>query len=121
MSVIMMLRLNADPDALERYAQENPEQSSTRDHRGREEQGRDPPLFFAVDGDEVIAIDEWPDEESFQGFFEGQQDIPKVMQAAGAQGEPEVEFYRGCSRRATSSRRPQRSRPASPRGRGAAP
>ena len=86
----MMLRLNADADALERYAQENPEvlNGIIEDAKSRGAIHH----VFAVDGDDVLAIDEWPDEGSFQCFFESQQDIPKVMEAAGAQGEPEVKF-----------------------------
>jgi quinol monooxygenase YgiN len=92
MSVIMMLRLKADPDALERYAQENSELL-----KGIAEDGRSQGAIhhvFAADGDELVVIDEWPDEASFQGFFEGQQDIPKVMEGAGAQGEPDIRFLR---------------------------
>jgi hypothetical protein len=39
-------------------------------------------------------IDEWPDAESFQKFFAGQADIPKVMAAGGIQGQPEITVMR---------------------------
>ena len=39
-------------------------------------------------------IDEWPDAESFQQFFESQPEIPGIMQEAGAQGAPQITFYR---------------------------
>jgi quinol monooxygenase YgiN len=49
---------------------------------------------FAADPDgRWTAIDEWPDEESFQRFFAGQQDIPKLVAAFGA-GEPTVAVHR---------------------------
>jgi quinol monooxygenase YgiN len=91
-SVIMMLRVKADADALERFAQENPEllQGIVADGKSKGAVHH----VFAADGDEVVVIDEWPDEASFQGFFDGQQDIPKVMEAANAQGEPDVKFLR---------------------------
>ncbi len=92
MSVIMMLRLKADPDALERYAQENSDLVKSIAEDGRSKGGVH--HLFAADGDEVVVIDEWPDEASFQAFFEGQQDIPKVMEGAGAQGEPQITFLR---------------------------
>ena len=92
MSVIMMLRLKADPDALEGYAQGNAELV-----KGIAEDARSKGAIhhlFAADGADVVVIDEWPDEASFQAFFESQQDIPKVMEGAGAQGEPQVSFMR---------------------------
>jgi hypothetical protein len=90
MSVIMMLRVKADAGAFERYAQENPDVLSgiIEDAKSRGAIHH----VFAADGDDVLAIDEWPDEASFQGFFESQQDIPKVMEGVGAQGEPDVKF-----------------------------
>jgi hypothetical protein len=93
MSVIVRLRLKADPAALERYAQENPDvlQGIVEDGKSK---GAIHHLFAADGDDTVVVIDEWPDEASFQGFFEGQQDIPKVMEAASAQGEPDIKFLR---------------------------
>ena len=91
MSVIMMLRVPGDPDALEQYAQENSEQLKriTEDSRSK---GAIHHAFFGADG-EIVVIDEWPDEESFQSFFDGQDEIPQIMQAI-AKGEPKVEFLR---------------------------
>jgi hypothetical protein len=39
-------------------------------------------------------IDEWPDAESFQRFFDSQPDIPRVMQEGGVRGAPQISFYR---------------------------
>lgn len=49
--------------------------------------------FAAGDG-EIIVIDEWPDAESFQRFFQNQPEIPRLMQEGGAQGAPEIAIYR---------------------------
>jgi hypothetical protein len=92
MSVIMMLRVQADVDAFERYAAENSETLERVSADGREK-GAIHQFFAAGDG-ELVVIDEWPDEASFQGFFEGQTEIPGIMQAAGATGEPQVTFFR---------------------------
>lgn len=37
----------------------------------------------------VIIVDEWPDAESFQQFFEANSTIPSLMQEAGVEGPPE--------------------------------
>ena len=42
-----------------------------------------------------MAVDEWPDEESFQAFSdEAQPDIGPVMQATGVTSPPTVTFWR---------------------------
>jgi hypothetical protein len=92
LSVVMMLRVKGDPDALERYAQENGEQLQRIAEDGKSK-GALHHVFAGGDG-EIIVLDQWPDEASFQSFFDGQDEIPQVMQGAGAEGEPEVSFFR---------------------------
>ncbi len=92
MSVMMVLRVKADVEAFERYAAENAEQLNRISGEGRSA-GAIHHLFSATD-DEIVVIDEWPDEGSFQGFFDSQAEIPEVMAAAGAQGAPDISFYR---------------------------
>jgi hypothetical protein len=42
-----------------------------------------------------MAIDEWPDAESFQAFMqEAQADIGPIMEAAGVTSEPSVGVWR---------------------------
>ncbi len=92
MSVMVMLRVKADVEAFERYAAENGEQLTRIAGEGRDA-GAIHHLFSATD-DELIVIDEWPDEASFQGFFAAQTEVPEVMAAGGAQGEPQISFSR---------------------------
>jgi hypothetical protein len=49
---------------------------------------------FAGGDNEVLVIDEWPDEQSFQEFFANQPEIADVMREGGAQGPPQISFYR---------------------------
>jgi hypothetical protein len=49
---------------------------------------------FAGGEDEILVIDEWPDETAFQNFFASQPDIPDIIRDAGARGEPKISFYR---------------------------
>jgi heme-degrading monooxygenase HmoA len=47
--------------------------------------------FYATDK-EVLVVDEWPDEASFQKFFESSPEIKEMMERAGA-GQPSIEFW----------------------------
>jgi hypothetical protein len=50
--------------------------------------------WYGGDG-EYMAVDEWPDAQSFQTFFEeAQPDIGPVMQEAGVSSQPTVTFWR---------------------------
>ncbi|MEU4163618.1 hypothetical protein [Actinoplanes sp. NPDC026670] len=92
MSVMMILKLKADPDALERFANANPELMARVEKAGRE-LGNVRHSFAAGDG-EVVVVDEWPDEAAFHTFFASQPDVGQIMHAAGAEGTPEITFYR---------------------------
>lgn len=50
---------------------------------------------FVVDADDgnTLVIDEWPDFETFRQFYAGQEDIPKIIAAAGVTTEPQVTAY----------------------------
>ena len=41
---------------------------------------------------QVVIIDEWPDAEAFQRFFDGQPMIAELMQEGGVQGPPTFEI-----------------------------
>jgi len=92
MSVFMVMRVKGDPRQLEEYAKND---GGTM--RAIADESRVAGAMrhaFAGGTGEILVIDEWPDEESFHTFFANQPDIPGVMQAAGAQGVPEISFYR---------------------------
>jgi len=51
--------------------------------------------FYGSDDGQIMVIDEWPDEQSFQTFFQEQQEpIGSMMQEAGVTSEPQVRFWR---------------------------
>jgi hypothetical protein len=94
MSVIMTMRLSADPKRLEEYAEGNADHLQGIADRAKEH-GVIAHRFYGSDDGQVLVIDEWPDAESFQSFFEAaRSEIEPVMQEAGATGEPEVTFWR---------------------------
>ena len=92
MSVFMIMRVAGDPDGFEQYASANAEMMQRIAAAGQAA-GATRHAFAAGDG-EFLVIDEWPDPESFQRFFDSQPEIPRLMQEAGAQGAPEISFYR---------------------------
>jgi hypothetical protein len=92
MSVFMILRVQGDPNTLERYASDNAQMMGRIADAGKAA-GATRHAFAGGDG-EILVIDEWPDESSFQRFFESQPEIPRLMQEGGATGAPQISFYR---------------------------
>ena len=94
MSVIMTLWVQGDPKRVEEFGRSNAEemQSILESAKGH---GLIAHRFYGnSDGGQIMVIDEWPDEQSFQSFFqENQPRIQPIMEAAGAQGEPGVNFW----------------------------
>jgi heme-degrading monooxygenase HmoA len=93
MPVIMTFVVPGDPDELERRAAENPEAMRSIADRAQE-QGLTAHRFYGADG-KIMVVDEWPDAESFQRFFEqNKAEIEPMMRDAGVTGEPEITFWR---------------------------
>ena len=91
MSVIMTLRVNGDPKAWEELAQTDPE-GLARILESAKSHGLIAHRFYGSEG-QIMAIDEWPDAESFQAFFaENEPTIGPMMQQV-ATGEPEITFW----------------------------
>jgi quinol monooxygenase YgiN len=93
MSVIMTMWVKGDPNRLEEYAASNEEQvRSIRDLA--KNHGLIAHRFYGSEG-QIMVIDEWPDEQSFQSFFEEAGDqIRGMMEAVGASGQPGINFWR---------------------------
>ena len=93
MSVIMTMWVQGDPSKLEEHAAANAD-----DMRAIVESAKGHGLIahrFYGSGGQILVVDEWPDEQSFQSFFEENQSrIGPIMQAVGAAGEPGVNFWR---------------------------
>ncbi len=94
MSVFVTLRVSADPAAFEAAAAESAD-AIARIMEMAKSNGLIAHRWFGRDG-EILAVDEWPDAESFQAFFDGAgADIGPLMQAAGVTSDPEVTVWRG--------------------------
>ncbi len=92
MSVIVTVLTKGDPKQVEEYASANGDAMRTITDSAKSH-GLIAHRFYGADG-QVLVIDEWPDGDSFQAFFQENSDqIGGIMQAAGAQGPPEVNVW----------------------------
>jgi hypothetical protein len=92
MSVIMTFRVAGDPGKLEELASEKGEVLHRIAERAKEH-GLIAHRFYGTDG-QIMVVDEWPDPESFQRFFEAQRSEIEPMMHEVATGEPEITFWR---------------------------
>jgi heme-degrading monooxygenase HmoA len=95
MSVIMTLRASGDPQELERRAGQNPDAMRSIADRAKEHGLIAHRFYGSEDGRQIMVVDEWPDAQSFQRFFESMRsEIEPMMRDVGVTGEPEVNFWR---------------------------
>jgi quinol monooxygenase YgiN len=92
MSVLMTLRVKGDPSKLEAMVAADATRLAHVADKGKT-MGATYHRFYASDG-EILVIDEWPDEASFQAFFESTPEIPQIMADAGVTEQPTITFYR---------------------------
>jgi hypothetical protein len=94
MSVIMTLRAPGDPQKLESLAADDPDRIRGIADRAKEH-GVIAHRFYGSDDGQILVVDEWPDAESFQRFFEQERSqIQPLMDEAGVTSEPEITFWR---------------------------
>ena len=92
MSVYVTVRVQAEPAAFEKAATEHAE-AIVRINDVAKSKGMIAHRWFRGEG-EVMAVDEWPDAESFQAFFaDAGADIMPFMTAVGVTSQPEVTVW----------------------------
>lgn len=93
MSVIVTIRVSGDPAVFEEQAAAQAE-ALARIIGVAKSHGLIAHRWYGGDG-EFMAVDEWPDAESFQAFFdEAQPDIAPLMEAVGVTSPPQASFWR---------------------------
>jgi hypothetical protein len=93
MSVIVTVRVSGDPATFEQQAAAQAD-AIDRIMDVAKRHGLIAHRWYGADG-QYMAIDEWPDADSFNAFFdEAQPDIGPVMQAARVSSPPDVTFWR---------------------------
>ena len=90
MSVIVTIRVPANPAKFREFANSNQDKLRTiledakskgcLHHR------------FALGESSVLVVDEWETAEGFQSFFQGNHGVAEAMAAAEATGEPYIAF-----------------------------
>jgi heme-degrading monooxygenase HmoA len=92
MSVLMTLRVDGDARALEKFAADDPKAIGDILEEAKP-RGLISHHFYGNDR-EILVVDEWRDEESFQAFFQvASKQIQELMGHAGVNTEPEVMFW----------------------------
>jgi quinol monooxygenase YgiN len=87
MSVLMTMRVSGDPKAVEA----TPDSVLQSIVERAKSMGAIQHHFYGSDT-EVLVIDEWPDEATFQSFFESSPEVQEMMERAGA-GQPDISFW----------------------------
>lgn len=93
MSVLMTLRVRGDAKKLEEMAGQSDSPFPSISADAAKNYGAISHRFYATD-EEVLVVDEWPDPESFQKFFEAHPEIQGIMDKAGVTARPEITFWR---------------------------
>jgi quinol monooxygenase YgiN len=89
MSVLMTMRVSGDAKAVEATDEEGLKRIADR----AREHGLIRHHFYGSE-DEILVVDEWPDEASFQAFFDASPEIKDIMDSAGVTSAPTIEFWR---------------------------
>ena len=90
MSVLVTIRVHGDSNAFQSLMEADPDR-----FRAIAEDGRSRGAIhhrFGIGDGFVLVVDEWESAEAFQGFFQSNTEIPKLMQEAGARSEPQITF-----------------------------
>jgi heme-degrading monooxygenase HmoA len=94
MSVMMTMWVQGNPAKLEEFASQDPDRMRAIADQAKEH-GLIAHRFYGSDDGQILVVDEWPDEQSFQSFFQAQQEpIGRMMQEAGVTSEPQPRFWR---------------------------
>ena len=93
MSVIMAFVVNGDPKKLEEHAASDPNTAKAILEAAKSH-GLIAHRFYGSEDGQIMIVDEWPDEQSFQSFFEENgAKIGPMFQAAGVTAEPQPKFW----------------------------
>jgi hypothetical protein len=95
MSVIMSLQVMGDPNGVEQFASENKDTMQAVLEAAKKHGLIAHRFYGSDDRSKVLVLDEWPDRESFESFFQEQEaQIRPMLEAARVTSEPKPLFWR---------------------------
>lgn len=98
MSVIMTLEVAGDPKALEQYTQAHTEKMQAVLEAAKRHGLIAHRFYGSDDGSSLMVLDEWPDRQSFESFFQDQEsEIRPMFEAAGVTAQIEPTYWRELS------------------------
>ena len=94
MSVLVTLSFDGDPKKLEELAASDPGAMQTILGSAKEH-GLIAHRFYGSEDGQIVVIDEWPDGQSFQSFFEENNGrIAPLFEAVGVSSPPQPKVWR---------------------------
>ena len=95
MSVIMTLQVTGDPKALEQFASDNTEKMQGVLDAAKRHGLIAHRFYGSDDGGSLMVLDEWPDRQSFESFFQEQEsEIRPMFETSQVTAQPEPMFWR---------------------------
>jgi hypothetical protein len=95
MSVIMTFKVAGDPKALEKYASDNMEKMQRVLGEAKRSGLIAHRFYGSDDGGSLMVLDEWPDRQSFESFFQEQgAEVRLMFEAAQVTEQPQPTFWR---------------------------
>lgn len=95
MSVIMTLQVAGDPKTLEQFASDNTEKAQGILEAAKRHGLIAHRFYGSDDGGSLMVLDEWPDRQSFESFFQEQEsEIRPMFEAAQVTAQIEPTFWR---------------------------
>lgn len=94
MSVIMTLQISGNPKAMEQYAKDNPDKMEKVLEAAKRHGLIAHRFYGAEDVGGLLVLDEWPDRQSFEAFFQEQQvELRPMFEAAQVTGQPAPAYW----------------------------
>ena len=94
MSVIMALQVTGDPKALEQFASDNTEKAQSVLEAAKRHGLIAHRFYGSDDGGSLMVLDEWPNRQDFESFFQEQEsEIRPMFEAARVTAQIEPKFW----------------------------
>ncbi|GAA1985409.1 hypothetical protein [Catenulispora subtropica] len=94
MSVFMTMQLAGDPQGLRKYAQDYPEKMRDILEAAKRHGLIAHRFYGSEDGTAILVLDEWPERQNFEAFFQEQEATLRPMfEVANATGQPSPVFW----------------------------